>query len=145
MLESKKKTRMCTSWTSWMTVSVSKRIIYLSILSSNVIREFTYNASFSSYGISSRGASLPFFFIHTDDEHTDCNVEDVLVFLSGSSQVPPLGFDKKPLVVFHHDSPLATASTCDLQLRLPAEHVSYHTFKEAMLLSLKGHDGFGCT
>lgn len=72
-------------------------------------------------------------------------MEDVLVFFSGSSCIPPLGFDKQPTISFNHDGTLATASTCDLQLRLPVVHDSYEKFKEAMLLSLKGHDGFGST
>ena len=72
-------------------------------------------------------------------------MEDVLIFLSGSAVVPPLGFDKSPSIVFNHKGPLATASTCDLQLRLPIIHRTYSDFKEAMLLSIKGHDGFGCT
>ncbi len=70
----------------------------------------------------------------------------MLVFLSGSSHVPPVGFGKKPSVVFVHDNfrKFATASTCDLQLRLPVCHGSdYPKFKQDMILSIKGNDGFG--
>lgn len=42
------------------------------------------------------------------------------------------------------DGKLATASTCDIILRLPTLHgEDYQSFKEAMIMSLKGNDGFG--
>ena len=75
------------------------------------------------------------------DGEIPCSLEDVLIFFSGSDQVPPLGFEKEPAISFH-DSVLATSSTCDLQLRLPM-HGSYTRFREAMYLSTKGNDGFG--
>ena len=79
------------------------------------------------------------------DEDIACTLEDVLVFFSGASCVPPLGFDSNPTLVFLHSktATLPTASTCDLQLRLPATYNEYHKFKEAMVLGLKGHNGFG--
>ena len=73
------------------------------------------------------------FILYSDCKNDDdCTVEDVLVFLSGASQVPPLGFEKKPTISFR----LATASTCDLQLRLPVMHTEYAQFKEYMLMSI---------
>ena len=43
-----------------------------------------------------------------------CTLEDILVFFTGTSSVPPLGFDRRPSVVFLHDPTaiLPTASTC---------------------------------
>ena len=39
---------------------------------------------------------------------------------------------------------LASASTCDLQLRIPTVHgMNYEDFKEGLILSIKGNDGFG--
>ncbi len=75
-----------------------------------------------------------------------CSLEDILVFFSGTDRVPPLGFDVHPSVTFLYDKKLkfATASTCSLQLRLPTCQVdNYSKFKEDMILSLKGNDGFG--
>ena len=70
-----------------------------------------------------------------------------MVFLLGSNRVPPVGFGKTSTVVFIHDPirKLATASTCDLQLRLPVGRGSdYESFKEdIMVLSVRGNDGFG--
>ena len=68
-----------------------------------------------------------------DDADIGCTVADVMVSLSGSNRVPLNGFGKKPTAVFIHDNiqRLATASTCDLQLRLPVCHESdYESFKQ---------------
>ena len=87
--------------------------------------------------------AVGFFFI---DEDNACNLKDVLIFFSGSDRVPPLGYDVSPSLVFlhHSNARFPTASTCDLQLRLPASYVDYEGFKEAMLLGIKGNNGFGC-
>ena len=85
-------------------------------------------------------------FCYYTDGDLPCKIEDVLVFFSGSDQIPPLGFDEEPSVVFLHDqgSRFATASTCSLQLRLPTCHGDNYTkFKEDIILSVKGNDGFG--
>lgn len=60
--------------------------------------------------------------------------------------VPPLGFENKPSIVWLYGSTakFATASTCDVQLRLPTCHgEDYAAFKEALIMSLKDNDGFG--
>lgn len=71
---------------------------------------------------------------------------DVPIFCCGAERIPPLGFGKDPKIVFLYkeDGKLATASTCDIILRLPTLHnEDYQSFKEAMIMSLKGNDGFG--
>ncbi len=74
----------------------------------------------------------------------ECSIEDLLIFCSGASQIPPSGFDGYPSITFEREGILATASTCALQLRLPVSHGDrYIDFKEAMILSLKENDGFG--
>ena len=72
-------------------------------------------------------------------------LEDVLTFFTGADRVPPLGFPKPPQLHFVHDKTctLATASTCDLVLRLPTCHAAYEEFQEKMILSFRGHGGFG--
>ena len=74
-----------------------------------------------------------------------CTLEDILVFFSGTDRIPPMGFEKYPTLTFIHDAKavLPTASTCDIQLRLPTRFHVYDDFKQHMLLGLKGHDGFG--
>lgn len=85
-------------------------------------------------------------YVHISvDSTVQCTVEDVLVFTSGSSRIPPTGFEKKVSIKFIHDKgrPLATSSTCDLALSLPACHEDYDIFKSFMILSFKNNDGFG--
>ena len=73
-------------------------------------------------------------------------MSDVVIFFSGSAAVPPTGFPLRPSVTFIHDSgrKFCTANMCDLILRLPTSHgENYNAFREALIMSLKGHDGFG--
>lgn len=81
--------------------------------------------------------------IKTDDGNP-VTLEDLLIFFSGTDREPPLGFHPDPKLAFS-DEDLATASTCDLRICLPIKHTTYEQFKTKMILSLKGHDGFGKT
>ncbi len=73
-----------------------------------------------------------------------CSIADVLIFFSGASCEPPLGFPNHPKVFFLDDEDrFCTASTCDILLRLPVVYNEYEHFKEAAILSFKGNDGFG--
>ena len=71
-----------------------------------------------------------------------CNLEDVF-FFSGARSIPPAGWPKKTTLQFSHQSQFPTSSTCSLILRLPAMHTSYDSFKEAMVLGIKGNARFG--
>lgn len=79
------------------------------------------------------------------DGRTGCTISDVLVFFTGTNQIPPLGFGKTPTVSFlRHNDLFATASTCDVRLRLPIKYGDdLEAFKQAMIMSLKDNDGFG--
>ena len=60
--------------------------------------------------------------------------------------MPPGGFHTKPNICFSHNSDcvLATASTCDLVLRLPTVFGNNsYKFEEMLVLSFKGYEGFG--
>lgn len=88
------------------------------------------------------------YLIYHADGNSGCDVKDILVFFTGADRIPPLGFSKVPKVTFLHSNvttlKFCTASTCDLQLRLPTCHgEDYEAFKDAMIMSLKGNDGFG--
>ena len=71
----------------------------------------------------------------------------MLIFFSGSDQVPTLEFPPKtPMVSFLTDpfSKFCTASTCEINLRLPTCHGEDHeAFKEAMHMAILNNDGFG--
>ena len=79
------------------------------------------------------------------DKVVDCSLEDVMTFFSGAESIPPCGFEglAPSLVFLHGNQPLPTASTCDLEFRLPTRHENFEKFKDAMILGIKGHDGFG--
>jgi len=70
---------------------------------------------------------------------------DVLSFFTGAFTQPVLGFNESAHLHFLHDKEktLATSSICDLILRLPTCHDDYATFKDKMIDSICGHDGFG--
>ena len=70
-----------------------------------------------------------------------CSLEDVLVFFSGTDTIPP--YDFHPTITFLHGAMLPTASTYDLEFLVPVSHTDYHKFRDAMVLGLKGNDGFG--
>ena len=75
----------------------------------------------------------------------ECELSDLLIFVSGSSGVPPTGFHPTPSVHFIHDESaiLPTASTCEISIRIPTAVRDYDLFKDNMILALKGNDGFG--
>lgn len=66
----------------------------------------------------------------------------LLIFFTGADHEPPLGFIPKPSMLFL-EAELATAGTCEMGLRLPIIHDNYSIFKEKMILSLHGYEGFG--
>ena len=51
----------------------------------------------------------------------ECDLADLLVFVSGSSRVPPTGFHRTPVIEFQHDHSaiLPTASTCEISIHIP--------------------------
>lgn len=70
----------------------------------------------------------------------------ILVFFTGAESVPLLGFKDPFLLRFLHgeDQKLATASTCDLILRIPTCHKTYERFKEYFIQSLLETENFYC-
>lgn len=70
--------------------------------------------------------------------------EHMLIFFTGTDREPPLGFPKHPQLIFLHTGILATASTCDLILRIPTVfHNNYLAFRDMMVESLVSSEGFG--
>lgn len=73
------------------------------------------------------------------EDNDPVTLENILTFFTGAATEPPLGFSPKPTLLFC-DQELATASTCELRLRLPFNFTSYEQFKSNVILS---HDGLG--
>ncbi len=67
----------------------------------------------------------------------------VLTFFSGADDIPPLGYDKDPMINFNADSPYPTSSTCALHLTLPTRYATYQSFKHALDTGFTMHGGFG--
>ena len=72
-----------------------------------------------------------------------CTLQELLAFFTGSNTIPPQGFGKKCRITFNADPSerLPTASTCALELRLPTCHEDYGTFREWMILAIRGCGG----
>ena len=66
-----------------------------------------------------------------------------MVFFSGSSEVPPMGFPHDPAINFSNTSKYPTSSTCALELTLPTMHEIYKDFKESLDTAFIMHGGFG--
>lgn len=64
-------------------------------------------------------------FVCVDDETADeagVTIEHVLVFFTGASSVPILGWPHEPELFFDPVSMFPTASTCAIQLTLPSKY-----------------------
>ena len=57
------------------------------------------------------------------------SLEDVLVFITGASVPPPMGFETTPTIEFA-DGNLPKANTCATTLHLPIVYEEYEVFKE---------------
>lgn len=71
------------------------------------------------------------------------SVEDVMMFATGLSSVPPYGLEPLPQIEFLDDSAFPLANTCSNSLRLPLLD-SYPLFKSQMDFGILNSPGFGC-
>ena len=78
------------------------------------------------------------------DDGRAVTLEDILAFFTGADRPPSLGFQPYPTLHFCNDE-LASAQTCEMGLSAYHSHKEYKKFKEKLILSLLGHDGFGKT
>ena len=70
------------------------------------------------------------------------SISDILGFVSGAHQIPPMGFKKRFTLSFH-DSRFPHASTCSLELSIPTRYKIYKDFRDAMVEGLVSGMGFG--
>ncbi|KAJ8370773.1 hypothetical protein SKAU_G00108010 [Synaphobranchus kaupii] len=71
------------------------------------------------------------------------SLEDVLMFATGLSSLPPAGIAPLPCIEFLTNSPYPMANTCANTLKLPLLH-SYSLFKTHMDFGIQNSPGFGC-
>lgn len=68
---------------------------------------------------------------------------EILVFITGSSRVPPMGFSPTPKITFTSEHCLPHSSTCTNRLTIPEYLENYDKFKDTFILSIQGCQGFG--
>ena len=73
----------------------------------------------------------------------DVTLQDVLVFFTGSSAIPPLGFPVIASLNFNDENPYPSASTCSISLTLPTKYSAFSDFKQKFVFAMTGHGGFG--
>ena len=73
----------------------------------------------------------------------EASIEEVLVFVTGASRPPPLGFDKPATITFSDDEPFPMANTCANPIRLPVCYSEYEEFKQNMDFANKNSPCFG--
>ena len=78
-----------------------------------------------------------------NDEQT-VELSDILMFFTGTTHIPPGGFQTQPTLSFlhNHNDKLATSSTCSLTLRVPVHSNSWEDFSAMMTFSILGSEGF---
>lgn len=73
----------------------------------------------------------------------EASIEEVLVFVTGASRPPPLGFDEPTTITFLDDEPFAMANTCANTIRIPVCYSEYEEFKRKMVFAIKNSPCFG--
>ncbi|XP_074659127.1 G2/M phase-specific E3 ubiquitin-protein ligase-like [Tubulanus polymorphus] len=84
----------------------------------------------------------------TDVGEMTLSLEDIHMFVTGSSQKPIIGFHHKPRIEFNHsgDGYLVHANTCAMVIRLPVNKkmLEVKSFVKEMTFCIYNSPGFGC-
>ncbi|XP_045068474.1 G2/M phase-specific E3 ubiquitin-protein ligase-like isoform X1 [Coregonus clupeaformis] len=83
------------------------------------------------------------YLLDCEEGQAAVSVEDVLMFATGLSSLPPSGLEPLPQIEFLEDSAFPMANTCSNSLRLPLLD-SYTLFKTQMDFGIQNSPGFGC-
>ncbi|XP_045079743.1 G2/M phase-specific E3 ubiquitin-protein ligase-like isoform X2 [Coregonus clupeaformis] len=83
------------------------------------------------------------YLLDCEEGQAAVSVEDVLMFATGLSSLPPSGLEPLPQIEFLEDSAFPMANTCSNSLRLPLLD-SYTLFKSQMDFGIQNSPGFGC-
>ena len=73
----------------------------------------------------------------------EASIEEVLVFVTGASRPPPLGFNEPPTITFADDEPFPMSNTCSNNIRLPVCYSEFEEFKQKMDFAIKNSPSFG--
>ncbi|XP_038130567.1 G2/M phase-specific E3 ubiquitin-protein ligase-like [Cyprinodon tularosa] len=83
------------------------------------------------------------YLLDCEEGQAAVSVEDVLMFATGLTSLPPSGLDPLPKLHFLDDSRFPMANTCLNTLKLPLID-SYPVFKTQMDFGIQNSPGFGC-
>jgi hypothetical protein len=76
------------------------------------------------------------------DWESAITLADVLIFATGASQPPPLGFDSTPALEFTAGK-FPMANTCGVTLYIPLLYGEYEEFKDTMEFAIQNSPSFG--
>ena len=76
-------------------------------------------------------------------EKYDITLEDIMSFVTGMPEIPPLGFRPPPTILFQNTSIFPSANTCSNQLHLPLKEMTFEEFKYSMTYGIVNTAGFG--
>lgn len=87
--------------------------------------------------------SINYIVFNFSEKNTAVSLEEVLMFATGLTAIPPAGMMPSPHLEFLSDSPFPVANTCANTLKLPLLE-SYAAFRANMDFGIQNAPGFGC-
>ncbi|CAI5668462.1 G2/M phase-specific E3 ubiquitin-protein ligase-like isoform X2 [Oreochromis niloticus] len=82
------------------------------------------------------------YLLDCEEKVTAVSLEELLMFATGLTALPPAGMIPPPCLEFSSDSPFPVANTCANALKLPVSE-SYRVFKANMDFGIQNSPGFG--
>ncbi|CAI5671471.1 unnamed protein product [Oreochromis niloticus] len=82
------------------------------------------------------------YLLDCEEKVTAVSLEELLMFATGLTALPPAGMTPPPCLEFSSDSPFPVANTCANALKLPLSE-SYRIFKANMDFGIQNSPGFG--
>ncbi|XP_065104077.2 uncharacterized protein [Paramisgurnus dabryanus] len=83
------------------------------------------------------------YLLDCEEHQTEVSLENLLMFATGLTSLPPAGITPQPCIVFLDTSPFPMANTCANTLKLPLSE-TYSSFKSHMDFGIQNSPGFGC-
>ncbi|CAI5642302.1 unnamed protein product [Oreochromis niloticus] len=84
------------------------------------------------------------YLLDCEEKATAVCLEDLMMFATGLTAVPPAGMTPPPCIQFLSVLPFPVANTCANTLKLPICD-SYSIFKANMDFGIQNAPGFGCS
>lgn len=83
------------------------------------------------------------YLLDCEEHQTEVSLENLLMFATGLTSLPPAGITPQPCIVFLDTSPFPMANTCANTLKLPLSD-TYSSFKSHKDFAIQNSPGFGC-